>query len=92
MSAFCKSKGIKLLFFQSPFREGIYKHLKKEKVEALHAYQDHIAGILKRDNHLFINTHKILWNDSLFIDSEHMHEKGARLFTEYCLDQIQLRN
>lgn len=88
MSSFCKLHKIKLLFFQSPFREGIYKNLNREKSLVLEEYVNRVGNILKRDDHIFIDSDKVLWNDSLFIDGEHMNMKGAKKFTEYCFDQI----
>ena len=88
ISSFCKSNGIKLLFFQSPFRKGIFENLNTKKSEALDQYVKRISGILKRDDHIFVDSDKILWDDSLFVDSEHMSVKGAKLFTEYCFDQV----
>ncbi|HET6227486.1 MAG TPA: hypothetical protein VFF27_14485 [Bacteroidia bacterium] len=88
ISAFCKAKNIKLLFFQSPFREGLVKKLDGKKTTELKEHMDRIAAILGRDQHALISADKILWNDALFIDGEHLSEKGAKAFTEYCFNQL----
>src|SRR6185295_12502519 len=88
ISSFCKSRQIRLLFFQSPFREGIYSNLSDEKSADLKAHVNRISAILERDEHQLIDANKVLWNDSLFIDGEHFSAKGAKAFTEYCFDQL----
>lgn len=89
ISSFCKSKNIKLLFFQSPFREGIYTKLNDEKSNDLRAHVNRIGAILERDKHVLIDADKVLWNDSLFIDGEHFSAKGAKTFTTYCFDELK---
>jgi hypothetical protein len=88
LSSFCKMKNIKLLFFQSPLRKGIYANLDVKKLNGLHAHVDRIAAILKRDDHILIDANKVLWDDALFIDGEHFGAKGAQAFTTYCFDQL----
>ncbi|HRG51965.1 MAG TPA: hypothetical protein PLL00_03950 [Bacteroidia bacterium] len=88
ISAFCKAKHIRLIFFQSPFREGIYKNLSAEKSKQLKEHVNRIAATLQRDQHVFIDADKINWKDSLFIDGEHLSATGAKAFTEYCFDQL----
>jgi hypothetical protein len=92
ISSFCKSKQIQLLFFQSPFREGIYTRLNTEKSTDLKTHVDRIAAILKRDQHRLIDGDQALWNDSLFIDGEHLNAKGAEIFTNYCFNQLYGRS
>lgn len=88
ISSFCKSKQIHLLFFQSPFREGIYTKLDAEKSAELKTHVERIATILERDEHKLIDGDLALWNDSLFIDGEHFSAKGAKAFTNYCFNQL----
>lgn len=89
ISAFCKLKNIKLLFFQSPLRKGIYTNLDAEKSNDLKVHVARIAAILKRDNHILIDADQVLWDDALYIDGEHFSAKGALAFTTYCLDQLK---
>lgn len=88
ISAFCKAKNIRLIFFQSPFREGIYKNLNVEKSKQLQDHINRITTILQRDQHVFIDADKNNWKDSFFIDGEHLSATGAKVFTEYCFDQL----
>lgn len=92
ISSFCKSKNIKLLFFQSPFRQGLVTSLNSKKVLELKQHVDRIATLLKRDQHVLIDADNVLWNDSLFIDGEHLSGKGAKAFTEYCFNQLDSLN
>ena len=92
ISKFCKSNNIKLLFFQSPFRRGLYTKLDNKKLNEMELYINHVENILKKDKHMFINSNKILWADTFFIDSEHFNIKGAKNFTEYCFSQIDSIN
>ena len=88
ISAFCKAKRITLCYFQSPFREGLYSKFDEKKLNELGSLISKTEKILKRDGHFFINSNKVLWEDNLFVDGEHLHTKGAKAFTDYCLDQI----
>lgn len=88
ISAFCKLKNVRLLFFQSPFRKGIYSKLDTKKSSELKAHVARIAEILKRDQHVLIDADNVLWEDDLFIDGEHFSAKGAKTFTSYCFDQL----
>ncbi|HSH64208.1 MAG TPA: hypothetical protein VLB84_00070 [Bacteroidia bacterium] len=88
ISSFCKSKNVRLLFFQSPFREGIYSSLNTEKSKELKEHVGKIASMLKKNNQVLIDSDQVLWNDSLFIDGEHLNSKGAKAFTGYCFDQL----
>jgi hypothetical protein len=92
ISTYCKLKGIKLLFFHSPLRKGIYINLGAKKTNELKAHVNHVAAILKKSNYLAIDTYNILWNDSLFIDSEHFSEKGAKKFITYCFNELDSLN
>lgn len=90
ISLFCKSNNIKLLFFQNPYREGVYTNLENKRAAELYHYIDMVGYIVRKYNHTFINTNKILWSDSLFIDSDHLNVNGAKIFTTYCLKQVEL--
>jgi hypothetical protein len=89
ISNYCKSNNIQLLFFQSPLRQGLYSKLNAEKNNNLHTHIGKIETILKKDNHVFINSNNAVWNDSLFVDGIHLNSNGARLFTAYCFNEIR---
>jgi hypothetical protein len=88
ISTFCKNKNIEFLFFQSPFRKGIYMQLDASKTAALNTHLKKIETILKKNDQVFIDTDDVLWNDSLFIDFMHFNKNGAGTFTKYCLDKL----
>lgn len=88
IGAFCKSKNVKIVFFQSPFRKGVYEKLEANKLRKLKDHISLIESILKKNNHIFIDSDKISWNDHLFLDSEHLSATGARVFTSYCFKQL----
>lgn len=87
ISSFCKSNNIELLFFQSPFRNGLYSSFDNSKLAALKLHVRKIESILETDQHVFIDSNMHLWGDTLFIDGEHLSSKGAESFTEYCFDK-----
>lgn len=88
ISEFCMNNRIELLFFQSPIRNGIYSKLNQSQADIINLHLEKAKNILEKDNFQFINSNEILWQDSLFIDAIHLSEEGARLFTEFCFDEI----
>jgi hypothetical protein len=88
ISTFCKNKNIKLLFFQSPFREGVYTSLSPEKSYLLKAHMDRIVAILGKGQNRLIDANKKLWSNSYFLDGSHLNAVGAKAFTEYCFNQL----
>ena len=88
IAVFCKLKNVKILFFQSPFRKGVYEKLEAEKLKKLKEHIKLVESILKKSKHTFIDSDKIAWNDSLFLDSEHLSAAGAKIFTTYCFKEL----
>lgn len=88
ISTFCKSKNIDLLFFQSPVRFGYYSQFKEDKKLKLTSHIKKVESILERDKHQFVNANNVIWNDDLFIDATHFNVEGAKIFTEYCFNNI----
>ncbi len=88
IAVYCKLRNIKILFFQSPFRKGVYDQFGTNQLRRLKEHTSRIESILRNSNHVFIDSDKIGWDDSLFIDSEHLSAKGAAAFTEYCFEQL----
>lgn len=89
ISDFCKTRGIELLFFQSPLREGIYSELSQLKINNLKLHLAKVKYIIEEDNNTFIDANEKLWPDSLFVDALHFNEQGAQLYTEFCFDKIK---
>lgn len=90
ISNYCQSKNMKLYFFESPHREGLVKEFSLEEKELLEHHIKRIENIIE-DKHYFVNSSGCTWNDSLFVDGTHLSESGAKLFTQYCFDQIKAR-
>jgi len=88
LSTFCKNKNIKLYFFQSPIRNGLYSKLNKKEIYNLQSHIIKIELILKNHGHSFVNSNYIKWNDNLFVDGIHLNAKGSVIFTKYCFDNI----
>jgi len=86
ISSFCSQNKIKLLFFQTPMREGIYRNLNKAW---LLKHISRVKTIILKNNHTFIDGNDRLWPDSLYIDPLHFNANGAREFTEYCFDKMK---
>jgi len=87
ISNYCKINKIELLFFQSPYREGIWNNFNSSKLNELNLHIKRIKSILKSDNHFFVNSNEKLWPDSLFCDATHMNCIGAQLYTKFCFDK-----
>jgi hypothetical protein len=85
ISFFCRQNKIRLLFFQTPIREGIYKNLSKDW---LLKHISRVKAIVLKNNHTFIDANDRFWPDSLYIDAVHFNATGARKFTKYCFDKI----
>jgi len=91
ISDFCTKNGIKLMFFQSPLRQGIYSELSQSKLTNLQIHTTKVQGIIEKNNQIFINSNEKLWADSLFLDATHLNDVGAQLFTAYCFDTMKTR-
>lgn len=85
ISSFCRQNKIKLLFFESPIRAGIYKNLDKD---SLLIHVGRVKAIILRNNHTFIDADDRLWPDSLYVDALHFNANGATQFTKYCFDKM----
>jgi len=85
ISFFCSQNKIRLLFFQTPMREGIYRNLNKAW---LLKHISRVKAIVLKNNQTFIDGNDRFWPDSLFIDPLHFNANGAREFTKYCFDKM----
>ena len=83
IAGYCHRNNIKLLFIQSPFREGIAMQLSKDSILLKHIAK--VNKIVSSYGQVFINGDEKIWPDSLFVDATHMNAKGARKFTEHCI-------
>ena len=39
----------------------------------------------------YVNSNRNRWNDTLFVDGIHLDKIGAKLFTQYCFEEIKTR-
>lgn len=92
ISIFCKKSNMKLLYFQSPLRAGVYTRLDAPKANALSAHVKRVERILNKDQNIFVDGNKVLWNDALFLDGSHLSDEGAEAFTTYGFNQAYNQN
>ena len=91
VSLYCSRNDIKLVFIQSPFREGYYSQLDKQSLNILNTHENKINSILSRNNQIFIKTKNQLWRDDLFVDYSHLNKEGAKKYTQYFIDEYKAR-
>lgn len=90
ISNYCKENGIKLIFIQSPFRNGYYSQLDKTRLDILNSHKGKIDFLLKKNKHLFIDSQQEkLWVDTLFVDYSHFNIEGAKEFTNILIRKVQ---
>ncbi len=93
ISIFCKSNNIQLLFFQSPFRAGLYKEsVPRLNIAKINEHIQRVKKIITDNGHEFVNSNNNTWEDNLFVDGIHFNSIGAKLYTEYCFKQLKLIN
>lgn len=86
---FSKKNKIKLIVFESPFREGIYTTLSTANKKKFEIHLQKVRDICKKNNSLYVDANNRLWPDSLYVDAKHFNEDGAKLYTKYCFDIIK---
>jgi len=89
ISNFCASNKIDFLFFQSPYRQGLYSGLDEVKLTRLKKHFSDVQKIIDKYGHTFVKGQNIDWEDDLFIDGTHFNMEGAKLFSEYCFDEVE---
>ena len=87
---FCNDKNVSLLFIESPLREGIYKTLGEENRIKLKNHIRKINNISQLYDGITVNTSIDYLNDSLFVDSTHLSDIGALIFTESSLTSLHI--
>jgi len=86
ISNYCHQNKIRLLFFQSPIREGVYRNMNKDTIIS---HITMVGEILKKKNHIFVNSLNTTWSDKFFVDYDHLNSLGAKVYTDYCLETIE---
>ncbi len=85
----CTAKKIELYFFQSPFRAGMYEQQVQLDTVKINVHRTHIKNLLCNSRQHYVDATTIKWKDSLFVDAAHFNREGARLYTRYCINQLQ---
>lgn len=84
---FSNDNHIKLFFFQSPVREGLWKG---SVISNLMKHQKKLEQIFNdKKNVYFVSSLNKKWEDNLFVDGTHLNEDGAKLFTNYCFSKLK---
>jgi len=92
ISNFCKTKNIELVFFEPPYRNGLFTTLSKEDSLTLQTHIKKVNLILKKYNFSYINSLDTSWSDKLFVDGIHLNASGAEDYTKYCFDKLSQIN
>ena len=91
LSKYCEDNEVELLLVHSPYREGYTRQLSDEENIIISNHINRLDSIFTKRNQCFINTNKQFWEDSLYVDYCHLNEIGAQKYTEYFLEQFELR-
>ena len=88
IAEFCKSGNIRFLVFQNIYRKEYLDKLNDNQQNSFEKHANRIEDILEKYDFKLIRTDKNEWPDSLFVDSNHLNEIGAREFTGFCLSSL----
>lgn len=83
LAAFYTKNNIQFIFIQSPVRESIKKTDYKRNM-AVHTNK--IRQILEHNGQVFKDLSVAVYSDTLFVDSAHLNENGARRLTKEVFD------
>jgi hypothetical protein len=86
LAAFLRSEGIRLVFIQTPYREGIAS---AGLVQAVEAHNTRVRGALQAEGHVFLDATDRSWPDDLFCDSSHMNGEASYELTRYVLSRMR---
>jgi hypothetical protein len=85
LCAYLDKHGVRLIFLQSPYRQGV---LNKEVERTIETHLDRVSNILAPYDHILVTATDRSWPDSLFVDYSHLNGQGAELFTRYALSKL----
>lgn len=89
ISSLLANNNIKLVFVQTPVREGIIDDIYRKDIKT---HVNKIREILDKYNHQLINSTTEIWPDTMFFDYGHFLSESARYFTTYCVEKIKTHN
>ncbi|NQY10649.1 MAG: hypothetical protein HRT71_14210 [Flavobacteriales bacterium] len=90
ISRYCKEHSIKLIFAQTPIRNGLMLKLNQDEKQILNNHIDKVKSIVTAYKLAFINSNNRTWPDSLFVDISHLNKEGSLLFTDYLAQQLNV--
>jgi hypothetical protein len=85
LCAYLGERGIRLIFLQSPYRDGVRNSLVDRTVET---HLARVSNILAPYDHILLTATDRPWPDSLFVDFSHLNGRGAELFTRHVLGKL----
>lgn len=85
LSIFLKGQGVRLVYLQSPYRDGV----RNTAVEStLDKHLARVSRILAPHGHVLVTATDRHWPDSLFADYSHLNRDGTVHFTRYVLGKL----
>ncbi len=77
-------KGVEFIYVQTPVREGMLNDKDYSKNIIKHIEKTRLI-LEKYPNVFFVDCTKRVWNDSLYVDTQHFNSEGAEEFSRYFL-------
>lgn len=87
---YCNDNEVKLIYIQSPFRSGFISKISPGERTIIKNHIHKLDSILNNNNAFFINSLKVDWSDSLFVDISHLHKEGAMQYTNFAINNFKL--
>lgn len=92
IAKWCNENKVRLLFFQSPVREGMFSDktnpVSREKIEK---HMKRVGEILSGNQHQWVDAGTKTWSDSLFADNLHFYDFGAQSYTSWCFSELKAK-
>ncbi len=85
LAAYLNKQGVRLIFLQSPYRDGV-RNADVERTVETHLAR--VSNILAPYDHIVVTSTDRHWPDGLFVDYSHLNREGARLFTRHVMSAL----
>jgi hypothetical protein len=86
LSEMVASKGCRLIFIQTPYRDG----LQTEELRSIVArHEARVRPIVEAHGHTYISTTDRSWPDEMYLDPSHFRADAALEFTRYALGKLE---
>ena len=86
LATYLRSRNIRLVFIQSPYRDGV-RNAEVDRVVDEHL--GHLQRLLGPMGHHLITATDRSWPDTLFADYSHLNQQGADMFSQYAMDKLR---